>query len=294
MSDKFQATWVSHSSIGDFLKCPRAYYLNNVYKDPKTNHKIAIINPSLSLGQAVHEVIESLSEIPTLQRFATPLQDKFYMAWKKVEGKKGGFVSASQEEIYKDKGLQMVKLVEQHPGPLKNLAVKIKMDLPHYWLSEADEIILCGKIDWLEYLPDSDEVHIIDFKTGKNEEDSDSLQLPIYRLLVQNCQHRQTARASYWYLQKSTELSPQILPDIEKAHQDVLEIAKKIKLARKLNRFACPKGEVGCYHCRPFEDIVAGEAEFVGTNDYKQDLYRVETGKTLEEVPDLETMSDVL
>ena len=35
--DKYTAVWVSHSSMGDFLKCPRAYFLHNVYKDPKTD-----------------------------------------------------------------------------------------------------------------------------------------------------------------------------------------------------------------------------------------------------------------
>src|SRR3989338_4517432 len=117
MKDKYTAVWVSHSSITDFLKCPRAYFLHN---------------------------------------------------------------------IYKKRGEEMLSYLGQNPGPLKNLAVKIKMDLPYYYLSEQDNIILCGKIDWLEYLPESDSVHIIDFKTGRGEEDKDSLQLPIYHLLVTN------------------------------------------------------------------------------------------------------------
>jgi len=73
MNDKFTATWVSHSSIRDFLNCPRAYYLNNVYKDPATNHKIQIVSPALSLGSSVHEVIESLSNLPTKDRFKESL-----------------------------------------------------------------------------------------------------------------------------------------------------------------------------------------------------------------------------
>jgi ATP-dependent helicase/DNAse subunit B len=64
----------------------------------------------------------------------------------------------------------------------------MKEDLPHYWLSEDDGIILCGKIDWLQYLPDTDSVHIVDFKTSKNKEKANSLQLPIYLLLVSNTQ----------------------------------------------------------------------------------------------------------
>ena len=58
-------------------------------------------------------------------------------------------------------------MIEENPGPLRNLAVKIKSDLPSYWLSEEDNIMLCGKIDWLEYLKEEDAIHIIDFKTGK-------------------------------------------------------------------------------------------------------------------------------
>lgn len=291
MPDKFAATWVSHSSIGDFLKCPRAYYLNNVYKDAKTNHKIAIINPSLALGQAVHEVVESLSQLPTDQRFATPLTDKFYNSWSKIAGKKGGFANLSQEEEYKQLGLNMIKRVMDNPGPLSNLAVKIKMDLPHYWLSPDDEIILCGKIDWLEYLPESDSVHIIDFKTGKHEEKDTSLQLPIYRLLVHNCQHRKTEKASYWYLQQSESLTPKDLPDLEFSRELILNVAKKIKLARKLSHFNCPQGDGGCFHCRPFEQIISGLAEYVGTNDFKQDLYVISSNTSTPE--NIESMSDL-
>ena len=63
--DKFKAIWLSHSSIADYLKCPRLYFLRNVYKDPITNHKITVMNPHLALGQIVHEVVESLSILPT-------------------------------------------------------------------------------------------------------------------------------------------------------------------------------------------------------------------------------------
>src|SRR3989344_7363851 len=180
--DKFSAVWVSHSSISDYLKCPRAYYLNNVYKDPKTGHKISLMAPPLALGQAVHEVIEALSVIPTSKRFQESLIDKFERTWVKFNGKMGGFFDEKTEQAYKLRGLNMIKRVQTNPGPLKNLSVKINMDLPHYWISEEDNLILCGKIDWLEYLEETDSVHVIDFKTSKSEEDLESLQLPIYHL----------------------------------------------------------------------------------------------------------------
>jgi RecB family exonuclease len=131
---------------------------------------------------------------------------------------------------------------------------------------------LCGKIDWLTYSPDSDTVEIIDFKTGKHEEDSASLQLPIYHLLVANCQKRRATRACYWYLDQSDEPVEKPLPNLDEAKQKVLQIAKEMRLARKLNLFKCSSGN-GCQHCQPFETIVRGEAEFVGTNDYNADVF---------------------
>ncbi len=273
MPDKFAATWVSHTSLSDFLKCPRAYYLNNVYKDPQTRHKIQVVSPALSLGQSVHEVIESLSQMPTTERFRRSLLDRYTEVWKKVSGKRGGFSDAQEERSFKERGEEMLRRVTAHPGPLIKKAVKIKADLPQYWLSEQDEIILCGKIDWLEYLEELDAVHIIDFKTGKREEDRASLQLPIYHLLVHNTQSRKVAQVSYWYLNSQDDLTPQELPDLLEAHERVLQVAKQVRLARKLSLFKCPKGDSGCFSCRPLEKVIRGEAEFIGESEYRQDMY---------------------
>lgn len=289
MPDKFAALWISHTSVSTFLKCPRAYYLQNVYKDPTTNHKIQLMSPPLALGQAVHEVLESLSVLPTEERFKKSLIERFEAVWPKVSGKNGGFLSESQETRFKQRGEAMLRRVMDHPGPLKNKAVKIKGDLPQYWLSEADEIILCGKIDWLEYIEDSDAVHVIDFKTSTKEEDSRSLQLPIYHLLVHNVQHRTVAKASYWYLENNDELTEKALPNLEAAHEEVLEIAKKIKVQRKLGIYKCPNGESGCFACQPLEKILRGEAELVGVTDHRQDMYILNA-----ENESLEDQSEVL
>lgn len=273
MADKYTAVWVSHTSISDFLNCPRAYFLKNIYKDPQTNHKIKLMSPPLALGQTVHDVLESLSVLPTKDRFRDSLVNKFEQSWQKVAGKKGGFLSFETEMKYKNRGLDMIRRVMGAPGPVADLAVKIQKDLPHYWLSEEDNIMLCGKVDWLHYLPDTDSVHIIDFKTGKYAEDAESLQLPIYHLIVHNCQKRKVDKASYWYLDSSDTLIEKQLPDLEEAHARVLDIARKIKLARQLQRFKCPDGEEGCRNCKPFEAIVAGWGECVGVDDYGADTY---------------------
>ncbi len=263
--------------MGDFLKCPRAYFLHNIYKHPKTGKKINIINPALALGQIVHEVVEGLGEFKADERFNRPLLDIFDTAWEKVSGKKGGFKNADEESLAHERGKAMIARVIAHPGPLKNKTVRMKAGAndmpPNFYLSEDDNIILCGKIDWLEYIPEKDAVRLIDFKTGKHDEDGESLQLPIYHLLLKHCQDRPLAGAAYWYLDRDDEPKPVDLPDLEKGRQAVLVVARKVKEAREKKEFLCPRGERGCFACQPFEKVVRGEAEFIGTGEYNQDIY---------------------
>jgi len=272
MPDKYSAVWVSHSSMSDWLHCPQAYFLQNVYRDPKTGHKMRITRPSLALGSAVHEVLEGISLLPKETRFSESLISKFEIVWQKFTGKKGGFTDPDSEYRYKVRGQEMLRRVMSKKEILSGSAVKIKESLPQFWLSEEDNIILCGKIDWLEYLPDTDSVHIIDFKTGRSEEDPDSLQLPIYHLLVHNCQKRHVTKASYWYLDSQDALTEKILPDLEESKKKVLTVAREIKTARQLNRFKCPEGE-SCRFCKPLLNITKGLGEFVGLDDYGSDIY---------------------
>jgi ATP-dependent helicase/DNAse subunit B len=281
--DKFSALWLSHTSISDFIKCPRSYYLKNVYRDPKTNRKMKIMSPSLALGQAVHDVIESLSILPTAQRFTyeDSFLKKYEQAWSKVAGKKGGFFDPDSEHRFKMRGQEMLNRVRRNPGPLVNLAVKLKGDLPYYWLSEKDNYILCGKLDWLEYLKDQDSVHIIDFKTGKRQEHKDSLQLPIYMLLVQNVQKRPVKKISYWYMEFNDAPEEKELADLETAKEQILDIALKIKVARQFNKFVCAHG--GCMFCEPYEKVLKGDAEFVETSEYGQDIFILNDANEVDE-----------
>jgi len=240
------------------------------------------MSPALALGQAVHESLEALSQLPREQRFREPLPNRFERAWQKVTGKKGGFFSTEKELEYQKRGRDMIARVYNHPGPIAELSVKIQKDLPYFWLSEDDNIILCGKIDWLEYLPDTDSVHIIDFKTGKRREDPESLQLPIYYLLVSRCQKRDVTKASYWYLEDSDMLMEKALPARDKAEHDVLDIARRVKLARQLRKFDCPK-EGECYHCATYEQILRDEGEFIGIDEYNYDVYVLPSGVTIED-----------
>ena len=271
--DKFKAVWLSHSSISDFLKCPRLYFLRNIYKDPRTGHKMTVMTPPLALGQIVHEIVEGLSILPSNERLEISPIKKFEIAWNKVKGEKGGFKTIEQEKEYKDRGITMLENLIRSPGPILKKAIKIKSEsgLPNYWFSESENIILCGKIDWIEYLEDSDSIHIIDFKTGRREEDESSLQLPIYLLLANNTQGRKVEKASYWYLDKVDGLKEVSLPSASESQERVEKIALRIKLARQVNRFVCKDG--GCRNCLPLERVLKGEGKKVALSEYNQDIY---------------------
>jgi len=276
MQDKYSAVWVSHSSMQDFLKCPRLYYVHNVYKDPVTGHKVSIVTPHMSLGIAVHGVLEGLSDHPAEERMDEDLDELFEKEWQAVSGKRGGFMDEAEEAEFKSRGLIMLENVQRDPRFLLNKRIKLPRETmnPNFYLSDDENIILNGLIDWIEYLPETDSLHIVDFKTGKREEQEASLQLPIYLLLCNALQKRAVTKASYWYLE-TDRLVPKELPDAQSALREVLDIALRVKAARVQNKFTCPKGDAGCMHCRNYELIRTKDprAINVGVGGFKQDMY---------------------
>jgi hypothetical protein len=239
-----------------------------------------VVNRFLSLGSAVHETLEALKTLPLETRMTRDLLADFERDWEKLaSGKKGGFTNAEDEASAKERGRAMIERVVRNPGPIARKTVRLKKHhndvVPNFYLSEKEDLILCGAIDWLEYVDHDDSIRVIDFKTGKNEEGSDSLQLPIYVLLLEALQSRKVSGAAYWYLDKDDAPIDVALPDSAEARERVLAIARQIKQARVEKAFSCPRGEAGCYGCTPYEKIMRGEAEYIGLAQYGQDGYLV-------------------
>lgn len=250
---------------------------------------MGVVAPVLTLGVAVHEVLEGLGAFKSEERLDRDLMEWFHTVWDRTKGKAGGFVSDTQEAAFLARGEKMITTVIQNPRFLGNKIVKLPRQTmnPNFYLSEDDNIILNGLIDWIEYLPETDSLHIVDFKTGKNEEKDTSLQLPIYLLLCNALQKRKVTKASYWYLETDT-ITEKPLPSVEESLVRVLEKAKKVKEARDhaaidgvAHVFTCPRGQGGCMHCTPLEEVVKyiegkpSRAEFVGLGNFGQEQYMV-------------------
>jgi ATP-dependent helicase/DNAse subunit B len=285
--DKYSAVWLSHSSLSDYKKCPRLYFIRNVWKNAN-GRKVNIVSPAMSLGSAVHSVIEPLALIKTEDRFKRDLLEIYEENWQKFGGRMGGFLDPETEEEYKEKGKKMIQNVLENKGPIANKTVKFYDGdfIPNIYLSEGDNIILCGLVDWVEYLPETDSLRVIDFKTGKNDEKDDSFQLPIYKILVEALQKRKVTGAAYWYLERERVLTKKEIldEDVEDIKEQIIKVGKEIKEKKESARskdeleqnFTCPQG--GCRSCREFELIRnytfdTEEIEYVGVGEYKQDLY---------------------
>ena len=108
--DKYKALWISHSAMGDFMKCPRLYYLKSIYKD-KYGRKIDIPSPYKSLGIAIHETVEALANIPTenrIKEIENNLLNNFQNNWNKYKGQLGGFRNIEEENDFYNRGLVMI------------------------------------------------------------------------------------------------------------------------------------------------------------------------------------------
>jgi len=267
--------WISHSALSDFKNCPQLYYFKSIWRHPETNHKIQVTSPYLSLGSAVHEVIERMQTIDPEKRFTVSLEEQFKQLWGTYAGKRGGFTDLAQEEEFKERGKKMLQRVERNAEVLKGPTCQFESNFPKVRLFKEKDIILVGNIDWIEILQDG-KLHIIDFKTGKKEEAAESLQLPIYLILATYNLPEPIAKTSYWYLERD-DVPVQIpLKPLKEYVPVIREKALRVEDAIAKNQFACQSGYKNCFHCRQYGAVVSGNAEHVGYDEkMRKDLYFV-------------------
>ncbi len=260
--ERYNNIWISYSAINDFEACPRLYYYRSIYRDPKTNRRIQLVNPYLSLGTVVHQTIEGIGRLTEKKKFTVPLQDIFEETWQLYTGKQGGFSSKEQEEEFKERGINMIERAQQSEI-LRRENYKLADDLLKVRLFKDEPIILVGAIDWVELLENGD-FHIIDFKTGKSEEKKNSLQLPIYLILASYNFNKPIKKTSYWYLDR--DLSPVSfeLEELQSYIPLIREKARNIQQAIQNNEFACRSGNGSCFKCREYDAVVRGQAEHLG------------------------------
>lgn len=266
--------FVSFTSFSDFLKCPRSYYLKNIYRDPKTGHRIQITSPHLSLGSTVHDAIKWYLEMKG-QLTDQQVIEKFRNLWLKYRGKRGGFESDEMEAGFGKRGLKMLQNFLKNAQKLEKITHQVDFPKLHLF----DEVILIGNLDFIGERPDGT-LHVLDFKTGANEE-KDTLQLYIYAILAEANFGKPVTSASFWYLDREDAPREIVLDPLEPKLASIKEKAQELKKAIGEGSWVCLKGGQGgqCIDCTCYQAIIDGQGEFQFTDHrYKKDVYYLPSG----------------
>lgn len=261
------AIFLSHTSLNDFLNCPKAYYLKNVYRNPESGYKIQAVSPYLALGAVVHDVIKWYFEAedkPT----KVEVENKFRGFWWKFHGKRGGFTSSEEEAGFGKRGLLMlenfltnVTKVEKPLSPI---------EFPKYLLTE--NIVLHGNMDYAGELSDGT-LHVMDFKTGSKDEVS-PLQLYIYSILAENYYGKPVSKASFWYLDRDDAPKEIVMDPLQPQIDWLTEKGLMLKKALEENCWECIRGEDLCRDCRDYTAILEGKGELMFVDHaFKKEVY---------------------
>lgn len=263
--------YVSLTSLKDFLKCPRSYYLKNIYKDPKSGFRIQIASPYLTLGSTVHDSVKWYLDTGRSASIEE-LKKKYRNFWLKYRGKRGGFISDEEEGNFGRRGLKMLDNFFTNVQNLEKSAPNITF--PKFNLIE--NIVLIGNFDFIGEKEDRT-LHVVDFKTGSNDE-KDPIQLYIYAILAEANLEKKVSAASFWYLDREDRPREIVLDPLEPKLEWLKIKALEIKKAINKNEWKCIKSDApngaSCRDCKDYQAILDEKGEFQFTDyRYKKDVY---------------------
>lgn len=282
----------SPSKISCFYKCPKQYhfsYVDPVYSKMKNqlNKYPENIWPFNTIGRAIHNAITLFYHLPKDQRTEENLKEQLKMTWtseamwnkKPPLEKWGGFESLQEErEYYKESVLMLknfLKIAEVSPDfkylPTDNFKKSID-DYINLITPISKDYDISGKFDLI--VNEGNSLHIIDFKTGKNEEGADDFQLRFYKLLAEEKFSKPVGKTSFYFLRSgSIKESRSKKEDSEKIKKEILEKINEIKSTKDF--VPLPSGL--CKFCLyktfcPKKQEVSQRIKNIRKEDYPNDL----------------------
>ncbi len=254
----------SPSRLDMFEKCPKSYhfyYLDPIYSKMKSDLKKMPENifSFYTLGRAVHNTITLFFHAPEDDRTWENLKNTLKGTWtsefqwnkRPPLGEWGGFKTLEEEKSIYNQALLMLKnFFSMQP---KNLKIEYlpTPDLRHS-IQDYQNLIkplnenfdISGKFDLIAQNED-ETLQVIDFKTGKRE-DNNNFQLKFYKVLAEENFQKPVAKASFYFLKsgniKEFDLNNQTTGDLKK------EISDKIDLINQTKEFE-PKPSRLCKFC---------------------------------------------
>lgn len=240
--------YISPNKLKIWLECPRKYWHYYIYEPTKYKEPP---RPYYTLGEAVHNTLNSFYSLVPQIRNQERLFDQFELHWRSASNQEGGFKDSAEERSYKERAIAMLTNFYNNEDtqvtPYKLSPTSTK------YIPLTKNVMLGGKIDRVDLEADGS-LHIIDYKTGKEDRD-DPYQLPIYDLLVREWLKKDVSKLSYLHLESgnwSTKHSNE--EDRENIKQFVIEKTKEIPKEGNKDLFVCSLG-TGCNHCDYLREI---------------------------------------
>jgi len=208
----------SVSKLDLFDKCPKAFYftyLDPIYSKMKSKLKKEPENiwSFQTLGKAIHDSLTLFFHLPKEQQTFSDLKEQLKLTWRSEAmanklpplEKWGGFKSLDEERDCYKQALAMLlnffKTFDQKKEikflPTKDLKRSIE-DYKKLIKPISEEFDISGRFD-LIIKGENNSLEVIDFKTGKSENDN-HFQLQFYKLLAELNFNQPVTKASFYYL----------------------------------------------------------------------------------------------
>ncbi len=237
---------ISPYKLNLYLECPRHYWWNYINAETKS---LQPLRGYFTMGDHVHNALKHFMGILPEKRTKQMLLGMLEFQWQKRHGPAGGFRTAEEERDYKERAQRMLSAFFDRED----------MTIRPLWASDklittgvSETLSFMGKIDRVD--EESDGLHIIDYKTSK-EEREDRWQLPMYAAMAKRFFNKPVARLSYLFLETGTWLSVPANPAREAwTIAQVEQIVQSMPHSSEREAWSCPDGDA-CTHCNYLKEF---------------------------------------
>jgi len=227
---------LSASKFETYLKCPLQFKFAYVLEVPTPERTY------FNLGTAVHTVAEQLTK---LEKEGTKPTEKIAFEILEKSWSSNAYLSKKKEQEDKEKARKMIrtylKWIKENPNK--------PIDVEKRFQIKIGGVKVTGSIDRVEITP-SGEYQVIDFKTGRISETSNSIkedtQMNLYALGVQETYGKLPEKTSLFYLKENKVLDNPIKTDNLNKIKDTLE---KVAESILIEDFEARPVKGACFNC---------------------------------------------